>query len=155
MTDGNDQRLHFPPPSYVVPGSLPPAGYAGAACLPVSVSSLPEGRRSEAFLPQMELGPRAVLTVNDYRRLTEGLAEAGQDVRRGLQLLQDTGLDLCHLVSVCLGLPWVALYPRPMISPPPLLSNSDLLRAVCTVKDQGRLFVVSPDSPLLKRAKEA
>jgi hypothetical protein len=91
MTDGNDQRLHFPLPSYVVPGSLPSAGYAGAACLPVSVPSLPEGLQLEAALPQMEPGPRAVLTVNGYLRLTEGLAEAGPDVRRGLQLLQNAG----------------------------------------------------------------
>ncbi len=153
MADGNDQLLHFPLPTYVAPGSFPPAGYAGDAYLPVSVPSLPEGRRLEAALPQMELGPRAVLTVNAYRRLTEGLAESGPDVRRCLQLLQDTGLDLCHQVNVCLGLPWGTLYPRPMVSPPPMLSNADLLRAVRTVKDQGGLFVVSPDSPLLKRAR--
>ena len=153
MADGNHQLLHFPLPPYVAPGSFPPAGYAGAAYLPVSVPSLPEGRRLEAALPQMELGPRAVLTVNAYRRLTEGLAESGPEVRRGLQLLQDTGLDLCHQVIVCLGLPWGTLYPRPLVSPPPMLSNDDLLRAVRTVKDQGGLFVVSPDSPLLKRAR--
>jgi len=34
-----------------------------------------------------------------------------------------------------------------------MLSNSDLLRALRTVKDQGGLLVVSPDSPLLKRAR--
>jgi len=34
-----------------------------------------------------------------------------------------------------------------------MLSNSYLLRALRTVKDQGGLLVVSPDSPLLKRAR--
>jgi hypothetical protein len=153
MTDGNDQRLQFPVPPYVAPGGFPPAGYTGAAYLPAAMPSLPEGRRLEAALPHMELGSRAVLTVNGYRRLTEGLAEAGPDVRRGLQLLQNTGLDLCHQVSACLGLPWGILYPQPTVPPPPMLSNSDLLRALRTVKDQGGLFVVSPDSPLLKRAR--
>ena len=153
MADGNDRRLHLPLPPYVAPCSVPPEGYACSAYLPVSVPSLPEGRRLEAALPQMERGPRAVLTVNVYCSLTEGLAEAGPDVRRGLQFLQDTGLDLCHQVSVCLGLPWGTLYPRPMVVPQPMLSSTDLLRAVRTVKDQGGLFVVSSDSPLLKRAR--
>ncbi len=36
---------------------------------------------------------------------------------------------------------------------PPMLSNADLLRTVRTVKDQGGLLVVSPDSPFLKRAR--
>jgi len=101
----------------------------------------------------VELVPRSVLTENAYHRLAEDLAVSGPDVDRGMHLIQDKGLDLCHQVSVCLGLPWGTLYPRRLVAPPPMLSNADLLRAVRTVKDQGGLLVVSPDSPFLKRAR--
>ena len=90
-----------------------------------------------------------VQITNLYHRLTEDLAVSGPDVDRGLHLIQDKGLDLCHQVSVCLGLPWGTLYPRRLVAPPPMLSNADLLRAVRTVKDQDGLLVVSPDSPFL------
>ena len=101
----------------------------------------------------VELIPRSVLTENAYHRLTEDLAVSGPDVDRGLHLIQDKGLDLCHQVSVCLGLPWGTLYPRRLVAPPPMLSNADLLRAVRTVKDQDGLLIVSTDSPFLKRTR--
>jgi hypothetical protein len=78
---------------------------------------------------------------------------SGPDVDHGLHLIQDKGLDLCHQVNVCLGLPWGTLYPRWLVAPPPMLSNADLLRAVRTVKDQDGLLIVSTDSPFLKRTR--
>jgi hypothetical protein len=119
MADGNYQLLHHPLPQYQLPGGFPQAGYAGSVYLPLSVPSLSGGRRLEAALRHVELELRAVLTVNAYRRLTEDLAGSGPDVCCCLQLLQDKGLDLCHQVIVCLGLPWGTLYPRPLAAPPP------------------------------------
>ncbi len=78
-----------------------------------------------------------MLTENAYHSLTEDLAVSGPDVDCGLHLIQDKGLDLCHQVIVCLGLPWGTLYPWWLVAPPPMLSIADLLRAVMTVKDQG------------------
>ena len=101
----------------------------------------------------LELEPRSVLTENVYHLLTEDLAVSGPDVDHGLHLIQDKGLDLCHQVNVCLGLPWGTLYPRWLVAPPPMLSNADLLRAVRTVKDQDGLLIVSTDSPFLKRTR--
>jgi hypothetical protein len=94
-----------------------------------------------------------VITVNDFRLLTDGLQHAG-DIDHGLMLLRNcASLPLRALVAEQLRVSWEVFDEHARAPPPRFLGNALLLAAVRDLEARGDLRVVPPDSPLLKKGR--
>ena len=108
--------------------------------------------RAEHLCPQQR-DPRAVITANDFRLLTDGLEQA-EVIGHGLMILRNcASLPLRALVAEQLRVSWEVFDERARAPPPRFLGNALLLAAVRDLEARGDLRVVPPDSPLLKKGK--
>ena len=109
-------------------------------------------RRAEHLCPQQR-DPRAVITANDFRLLTDGLEQA-EVIGHGLMILRNcASLQLRALVAEQLRVSWEVFDEHARAPPPRFLGNALLLAAVRDLEARGDLRVVPPDSPLLKKGK--